>query len=106
LRLAIAEKELVRSLVEIDGAELDGLADADADADGDVLAVGVELLLLHAAIRTAATPAATAVSPALAETEYNDVPRLFCRDMPGHVRDQIRSLATGRPGPNGGIVER
>jgi hypothetical protein len=71
LRLAIEEKELVRSLVEIDGTEPDVLAGDDA-AGAELL-----LLLLHAAIRTAAAPAATAVSPALALTEYNDVPRLL-----------------------------
>jgi hypothetical protein len=89
LRLAIEEKVLVRSLVEIDGVELDELAVEDE------LAAGAELLLLlpllHAAIRTAAAPAATAVSPALAVTEYNDVPRLFSRDMLEHVRDQIHT---------------
>jgi hypothetical protein len=90
LRLAIEEKLLVRSLVEIDGVELDALAVELAVED----AAGAELLLLpllHAAMRTAAAPAATAVSPALAVTEYNDVPRLFSRDMPEHVRDQIRT---------------
>ncbi|HWG00253.1 MAG TPA: hypothetical protein VG164_00190 [Trebonia sp.] len=39
------------------------------------------LLLLQAAIKTAAAPAATAVSPAL-DTEYNDVPRLFTVTCP------------------------
>jgi hypothetical protein len=82
--LAIALNVLFRSLMEIDAAEL------DAVAEDDELPAGAELLLLlpHAAIRTAAAPAATAVSPALAVTEYNDVPRLFSRDMPEHVRDQ------------------
>jgi hypothetical protein len=107
LRLAIAEKLLVRSLVEIDGVELEELAGAEAEED----AAGAELLLLlpllHAAMRTAAAPAATAVSPALAVTEYNDVPRLFSRDMPEHVRDQIRTPGhLGGRGSNGGIVER
>jgi hypothetical protein len=82
--------------VEIDGMELGALAVELAVED----AAGAELLLplLHAAMRTAAAPAATAVSPALAVTEYNDVPRLFSRDMPEHVRDQIRTpghLAAG-----------
>jgi hypothetical protein len=85
LRLAIELNVLPRSLMEIDGVELEALA-VD-DAAGVVLL----LLLLHAAIRTAAAPAATAVSPALAVTEYNDVPRLLSRDMPEHVRDQIRT---------------
>jgi hypothetical protein len=40
------------------------------------------LLLLHAAIRSAAAVAAATVTPALADTEYNVVPRLFSRDMP------------------------
>jgi hypothetical protein len=85
LRPAIALKELSRLPTEIDAAAVEllvALAVADADA------AGVELLLLlllppllHAATRRAAVVAATAVRPALADTEYNDVPRLFSRDM-------------------------
>jgi hypothetical protein len=83
LRAAIALKELLRLLTEIDAAAVEVLL-APAVAAEDV--VGVELagllLLLHAAMRRAAVVAATAVRPALADTEYNDVPRLFSRDMP------------------------
>jgi hypothetical protein len=85
LRPAIALKELLRLPTEIDAAAVElpvALAVADA-AGADV--VGAELvvllLLLHAATRRAAVAAATAVRPALADTEYNDVPRLFSRDM-------------------------
>jgi hypothetical protein len=52
-----------------------------AVAVGDVaggLVAGAEVvlvLLLHAATSSAAVAAATAVSPAFADTEYNDVPR-------------------------------
>src|SRR5579875_393378 len=84
LRPAIALKELLRSLTEIDAAALElllALADEDEPPAGAEL---LELLLLlpHAAMSSAAVVAATAVSPALADTEYNGVPRLFSRDMP------------------------
>jgi hypothetical protein len=83
LRPAIALNELFRPLTEIDAAAPEELAVEDE------FAAGVELLLLpHAAMRTAAVPTATVVSPALAVTEYNDVPRLFSRDQirtPGHL---------------------
>jgi hypothetical protein len=87
LRLAIEEKELVRSLVEIGTAGLDVFAEDDA--------AGVELLLLHAAIRTAAAPAATAVSPALAVMEYNESTSLI---EPRHAR------ACARPNPYPGSL--
>jgi hypothetical protein len=97
---AIAEKELFRSPIEIDAAEVEALALvlAEVDVAGVVLLL---LLLLLQAARSSAAAAATAVSPARADTEYNGVPRLFSRDMPtGHVRDQIRvspaSCSTGR----------
>jgi hypothetical protein len=91
----IAEKELLRSLAEID--ELLALADVLADAEVEVDVAGVELLLellelllQPAATRTAAA-AAAAVSPARADTEYNGVPRSFTQTCRGrHVRDQIR----------------
>ena len=74
------------------------LADGEVEAGAEL---ELELLLLQAAMSSAAETAA-AVRPALfADTEYNGVPRLFSRDMPtGHVRDQIRvspaSCSTGR----------
>src|SRR5215471_1672247 len=65
LRPAIAVKELLRSLTEIDAAG--ALLVAGATAAG----VEVVLLLLHATISSAAVVAATAVRPALADTENN-----------------------------------
>ncbi|MGH3252235.1 MAG: hypothetical protein ACRDOI_39325, partial [Trebonia sp.] len=91
---AIAEKELLRSLIEIDA--LPALADELVDAELALDAAGAELLLellellQPAATRTAAA-AAAAVSPARADTEYNGVPRSFtqtCRKR--HARDSIR----------------
>jgi hypothetical protein len=94
LSWAIAEKELVRSLTEIDAllAELD----AELDADAELEVAGAELLLLELlelqpAATSSAAAAAAAVRPARADTEYNGVPRSFtqtCRER--HVRDQIR----------------
>jgi hypothetical protein len=80
LRPAIALKELLRSLTEMDAAalELVGLAvedDVGVVVDGAlVLLLG---LLLQAAIRRAAAVAAATVTPALAVTEYTDVPRFI-----------------------------
>jgi hypothetical protein len=94
--LDIAEKELLRSLIEID-AELPLAADElAAGAELEVDAAGVELLLellelLQPAATSTAARAAAAVRPARADTEYNGVPRSFtqtCRER--HVRDQIR----------------
>ncbi|HKO29175.1 MAG TPA: hypothetical protein VJU80_17080, partial [Solirubrobacteraceae bacterium] len=95
----IAEKELLRSLTEIDA--LPEPPEADAPAAGlEFPAAGAELLLellellQPAATSTAANPAAT-VRPARADTEYNGVPRSFtqtCRRW--HVRDQIRITRT------------
>jgi hypothetical protein len=105
LRLAIALKELLRSLIEIDAAAPDVLVgDADPDVAGAEVAGADEVLLvllLHAAISSAAVAAATALSPALADTEDNGVPRLFSRDMPWHARDQIGTTRaiTGRAYP-------
>ena len=103
LSWAIAEKELLRSLTEIDA--LPALAELDADAELDAeLEAGAELLLellelLQPAARSSAAATPAAVKPARADTEYNGVPRSFtqtCRVR--HVRDQIRitwSLLTG-----------
>jgi hypothetical protein len=78
LRPAIALKELLRSLTEMDAAG--ALEELLVGGEEDV-AAGVELLLplplLHAPMRSAAAVAATAVSPALADTEYNGVPRFI-----------------------------
>ena len=78
LRPAIALKVLLRLLTEIDADDEVGLLEVAAGAE----LLELLELLLHAAMRRAAVVAATAVSPALADTEYNDVPRLFSRDMP------------------------
>jgi hypothetical protein len=78
----IAEKELLRSLMDRD-ALLEPLALAEAPADAEVLAAGAELLLeLLELLQPAATStaaAAAAASPALADTEYNGVPRSFAQ---------------------------
>jgi hypothetical protein len=95
----IAEKELLRSLTEIDA--LPEPPEADAPAAGlELAAAGAELLLellelLQPAATSTAANAAAAVRPALADTEYNGVPRSFtqtCRRW--HVRDQIRITRT------------
>jgi hypothetical protein len=71
----MALKVLLRSEIEIDAALLELVLDDD---DVGVLLLLLLLLLLHAEMRrAAAAAAATAVSPALADPEYNDVPRLF-----------------------------
>jgi hypothetical protein len=96
----MAEKELLRSLTEIDAPALEPAPEAAGALAAGELAAGVELLvlLLQAAPRRAAA-AATAVSPALADTEYNGVPRSFTPTCPaGHVRDQIRITRHNRPG--------
>jgi len=77
LRPAIALKELFRSPTEIDAA---GAVALLVGVEEEV-AGGVVLLLLppllQAAIRRAAAVAAAAVAPALADTEYTDVPRFI-----------------------------
>jgi hypothetical protein len=97
LSCAIAEKELFRSLTEIDAPAALPLELAELEAlDAPELAAGAELLLLELlelqpAATSSAAAAAAAVSPARAVTEYNGVPRSFtqtCRER--HVRDQIR----------------
>jgi hypothetical protein len=77
----MALKELLRSEMEMDAALLAPLLVALDDAAGAELLL--LLLLLHAEMRRAAAAApATAAAPALDFTEYNDVPRLFSRDVP------------------------
>jgi len=92
----MALNELVRSETEIDAALpallLVGL---DDDAGAELLLL---LLLLHAEIsRAAAAAPATAVSPALAFLEDNDVPRLF---EPRHAQ-----WARSRPHPYGLVTD-
>jgi hypothetical protein len=92
--LDIAEKELLRSPIEIDALPELPLAAVELAAGLD--AAGAELLLellelLQPAATSTAANAAAAVRPARADTEYNGVPRSFtqtCRER--HVRDQIR----------------
>jgi hypothetical protein len=91
---AIAEKELFRSVYEIDAPAaappVDDEVAAGLDAAGAELLLELVELLQPAATSTAAN-AAAAVRPARADTEYNGVPRSFtqtCRIW--HVRDQIR----------------
>jgi len=84
----MALKVLVRSETEMDAALLVGL---DDDVGVELLLL-LLLLLLHAEMRRAAAAApATAVSPALAFLEDNDVPRLF---EPRHAQ-----RAQSRPHP-------
>jgi hypothetical protein len=90
--LDIAEKELLRSVIEIALLALAGelAAGAELEAAGAELLLELLELLQPAATSTAAN-AAAAVRPARADTEYNGVPRSFtqtCRKR--HVRDQIR----------------
>jgi Tfp pilus assembly protein PilZ len=94
LSFAIAEKELSRSLTEIDAPP--ALPLAALVAEPEFAAAGAELLLellelLQPAATTTAANAAAAVRPARADTEYNGVPRSFTQTCRGrHVRDQIR----------------
>jgi hypothetical protein len=84
----MALKVLVRSETEMDAALLAVLLLVGLDA-AELLLL---LLLLHAETRSAAAAApATAVSPALAFLEDNDVPRLF---EPRHAQ-----RAQSRPHP-------
>jgi len=103
LSCAIAEKELFRSLTEIDPAPEVAAGDVavpDVAAGAEVVAAGVEVELeLQAATASNAAAAAAAVSPARADTEYNGVPRSFTLTYPGgHVRDQIRITRTRSSG--------
>jgi hypothetical protein len=85
----MALKVLVRSETEMDAALLPVLLLVGLDAAELLLLL---LLLLHAEMRSAAAAApATAVSPALAFLEDNDVPRLF---EPRHAQ-----RAQSRPHP-------
>jgi hypothetical protein len=78
---AIAEKELLRSLTEIDALpelllEAEELADAEPALDEAGAELLLELLeLLQPAATSTAANAAAAVRPARADTEYNGVPR-------------------------------
>jgi hypothetical protein len=62
----MAEKVLLRSLTEIDGTELPPLV--------PVGVVAVVVVLLHAAMRSTAAPAASAGSPFIARLEINVAP--------------------------------
>jgi hypothetical protein len=100
----IAEKELLRSLTEIDA--LPEPPEADAPAAGlEFAAAGAELLLellelLQPAATSTAANAAAAVRPARADTEYNGVPRSFTHsDIPGTAcarPDPSNPVTTGR----------
>jgi hypothetical protein len=91
----MALNELVRSETEIDAALL--LVGLDVDV-GAALLLLLLLLLLHAEMsRAAAAAPATAVSPALAFLEDNDVPRLF---EPRHAQ-----RARSRPHPYGLVTD-
>jgi hypothetical protein len=93
----MALNELVRSETEIDAA-LAALLLVGLDDDAGAELLLLLLLLLHAEIsRAAAAAPATAVSPALAFLEDNDVPRLF---EPRHA-----PWARSRPHPYGLVTE-
>jgi hypothetical protein len=77
LRPAIALKELLRSLTEIDAAGALALLVAVEDEVAGGVVLLLPLPLLQAAIRRAAAVAAAAAAPALADTEYTDVPRFI-----------------------------
>src|ERR1700742_429818 len=93
LSCAIAEKELLRSLIEIDAPlalplEPEVAAELEAGAAAELL----ELLeLLQPAATSTAARAAAAVRPARADTEYNGVPRSFTQTC--------RKTACARPDP-------
>jgi hypothetical protein len=99
--LDIAEKELFRSLTEIDAppalAELDAAVLDPAPAGAELL---LELLeLLQPAATSTAANAAAAVRPALADTEDNGVPRSFtqtCRIGACARPDPYNPVAIGR----------
>jgi hypothetical protein len=107
LSFAIAEKELFRSVTEIELVPVPpvavGLAELLAAADVPFAAAGAELLLEPLELQPAATSTAAAVaaaaSPARADTEYNGVPRFAQTCRTRHVREQIR-MKSGlvRPG--------
>jgi hypothetical protein len=102
LSCAIAEKELLRSLTEIDPAPEVAAGDVavpDVAAGAEVVAAGVDVELELQAATASNAAAAAAVSPARADTEYNGVPRSFTQTHPGgHVRDQIRITRTRSSG--------
>jgi hypothetical protein len=90
---AIAEKELFRSLIEIDA--LPGPPPLAAE-EPPPAAAGAELLLelpelVQPAATSTAASATAAVSPARADTEYNGLPRSFTSTRrQRRVRDQVR----------------
>jgi hypothetical protein len=93
----MAEKELLRSVYEIDApAAAPDAEDVAAEDELVPVAAGAELLLelvelLQPAATSTAANAAAAVRPARADTEYNGVPRSFTQTCHiRHVRDQIR----------------
>jgi hypothetical protein len=92
-------KELFRSPTEIDAAGAVAVALALVVGVEDEVAGGVVLLLLlppllQAAIRRAAAVAAAAAAPALADTEYTDVPRfILARHAVACVRPNCYDLA-------------
>jgi len=91
----MAENELLRSLTERLGVEL---LELPLVLD-ELLLLGVLLLLLHAAIRSAALTAA-AVSPALLVTEYNEFHLARRRGLARTCAKQIRT--DGHWGASGG----
>jgi hypothetical protein len=95
---AIAEKELLRSLTEID--VLLALPVDDADALPLAAALLLELLeLLQPAATRAAAAAAAAANPAFFVTEYNGVPRSFTQTCRESDMCETRSVLPGRNGP-------
>jgi hypothetical protein len=96
--LDIAEKELFRSVIEIDAllAPAGELAAAELAPGAELDAAGAELLLellelLQPAATSTAANAAAAVRPARADTEYNGVPRSFTQTC--------RKTVCARPDP-------
>jgi len=89
----MAEKELLRSLTEIDA-----LLEPPLEAAGlEPAAAGAELLLellelLQPAATSTAANAAAAVRPARADTEYNGVTSLIHSGMPQNGMCETRSV--------------
>jgi hypothetical protein len=108
----IAEKELFRSLTEIDALPALPLALAELGADAlDDAPAGAELLLEllelpQPAATSAAVNAAAAVRPARADMEYNGVPRSFTQTCQmRHVRDQIRAARSQLTRPSAEMLD-
>jgi hypothetical protein len=92
----MAEKELLRSLTEID-ALLEPLEAPELAAALEPAAAGAELLLellelLQPAATSTAANAAAAVRPARADTEYNGVTSLIHSDTPRYGMCETRSV--------------